>query len=82
MNKQLITPIILSVLIAGLVGFYGGRIYERNAFRKNMGQRMQGFRNGTGYGNFRTGQKFPYGSPQGQAPAPTAETTPTPEVQK
>jgi hypothetical protein len=79
MNKQLITAIIFSALIAGLLGFYVGRYYERKTLRSNMSQRVQNFRNGNG--NFQPGQGFPRNNPQGQEPVPTTETTPTPETQ-
>ncbi len=80
MNKQLITAIIFSAFVAGLIGFYGGRFYERNTFRRNMSQRMQNGRNG----NFQPGQGFPRNNPQGQenrTPPTTTETTPSTETQ-
>lgn len=81
MNKQLITAIILSVLISGLLGFYGGRFYERKTFRNNMSQRMQNFRNG----NFQPSQGSPRNNPQGKEnmkpPSPTTETTPSADTQ-
>lgn len=83
MNKQLITAIIFSTLIAGLIGFYGGRFYERKTFSNNMSQRMQNFRNGNS--NFQPGQGLPRGNRpmdgNGTPQAPTTETTPTPSTE-
>lgn len=39
MKKELIVGILLTTIIAGLIGFYGGRYYERQTFRKNIQDR-------------------------------------------
>ncbi|MFZ5424642.1 MAG: hypothetical protein ACOZAO_02475 [Patescibacteria group bacterium] len=46
MNKQLITYIALAAIITGLLGFYGGRFYERKTSQRDMSQRMQNFEEG------------------------------------
>ncbi len=44
MNKDLVVKLAAAAVIAGIIGFYGGRYYERESFRKNfinnMGDRM------------------------------------------
>lgn len=80
MNKQLIAAIIFSALISGLLGFYGGRFYERKTFRNSMSQRIPNFRNG----NFRPGQRLQRNNPQGQenmVPPIPIEATPSTEIQ-
>lgn len=57
MNKQLVTVIIITALIACLIGFYSGRYYERKVFGDNFSQRRQNFEDD----NFRPGGGFPHG---------------------
>jgi len=40
MKKELIITIIITVAVVGLVGFYGGRYYERRTMQKNTAQRQ------------------------------------------
>ncbi len=39
-NTKIITILIGSIVLASLVGFYGGRYWERRVFRETMMERM------------------------------------------
>lgn len=56
-NKQIIVIATFVCLISGLLGFYGGRYYERNIFRQSFASRrgtMMQNRNNTN-GDFNRG---------------------------
>ncbi len=38
-NKQFILYITVFIILSGLIGFYGGRYFERNKFRKSITER-------------------------------------------
>lgn len=40
MEKKVVINIIFAALLAGLVGFYGGRYYERQIMRKSFESRV------------------------------------------
>lgn len=74
MDKKYILTILISVVFAGLVGFYAGRFYENRATRKRFTQ-MRG-------GNFQQGQRVarPNGqfNPRQDGPSGTQQVTTSP----
>jgi len=55
-NNKIILAVVCTFVFAGLIGFYSGRFYERQSFRKRFQQRggANGF-NRTGGGNRQPG---------------------------
>lgn len=45
-DKKLVAYVCVSLLLGGLIGFYGGRYYERTTFRSQM-TKNRGTQNGT-----------------------------------
>ena len=41
MKKEILLAVISTFVIAGLTGFYGGRLYEKKVFRKQFTQMRQ-----------------------------------------
>lgn len=54
MDKKTIMATVLVAVLAGLIGFFGGRYYEKNTFTKGMpseaGEMPEGFTPGEGRG--------------------------------
>ncbi len=66
-TNKIILSILAAVIVSGLAGFYVGRYYERESFRKNFVSRQQN--RGNGGGMFRDGERGGMGGGQREGEA-------------
>lgn len=77
-DKKLIIAIVITVIISGLVGYYGGRYHERILMRKNFTQRRDitngQFRPNGGFHQNQNSNMQPNAQPAPTEPSPQPST--------